>query len=589
VAARNVVDGKALVIAFNANQVPFATDPELPKPGTPDHTALTGHIGQLNDLFDAVSDLLSAESMYQLAQGNVIAAQSASDALMNGARPPEIEVARSRHPGSGPPAPGANWPSQSPRSVAEPFVDGWIGQLLGDPDKVRAQVEFTTGGPTKTRVVSLKDLSLRPLDVLALARSSPESTGGSTLERRLIVFVSQEEAGSKEFKVVYKGFTPAPAVTFPEVLVVARAAAAVLGGARPMRAVDLVTPSETDEVEEPGSTAQELEDRVSLAGGMSGAKHELSKALSELEAATTRATRLAKLQAAAAIAPEQYPDVTASDADVTAAATAAAKELRRRLTLVEALEQETPSTTAARVDRATRTLKAIFGDDFFVLAGLGQPPGGVELKASLAGRAALLPADIADAPAQLLQQMGRVRDGMARWRKLTLLSTAVSAARARLDLVQLPHVPGATWAGGKGTPPETGRVSILLLGPTGAPALDPTTQSWRGLVLDDWVEVVPSAQETTGVAFHYDGPNAEAGNTILIAVPSSASPQWSFAELLATLQETFDLVELRAIDPDILGLGQLLPAIFLASNTKEQTPASNFTGSFANDHVVIEV
>src|SRR5206468_556636 len=88
VAARNVVDGKALLIAFNQDQIPFATDPELPDPGTPDHVALTGHIDRLNELFDAVSDLLTAESMYQLAQGNVIAARAASDALISGGRPP---------------------------------------------------------------------------------------------------------------------------------------------------------------------------------------------------------------------------------------------------------------------------------------------------------------------------------------------------------------------------------------------------------------------------------------------------------------------------------------------------------------------
>ena len=114
-----------------------------------------------------------------------------------------------------------------------------------------------------------------------------------------------------------------------------------------------------------------------------------------------------------------------------------------------------------------------------------------------------------------------------------------------------------------------GRLSLLLL--TLGTGLD-TNQAWRGLIIDDWVELIPERTETTGLALHYGGPNAEAGNAVLVAVPSSDARVWSFSELLATLEETFDLIKLRAIDPDILGLGQLLPAIYLAANADNATP-----------------
>ena len=40
-----------------------------------------------------------------------------------------------------------------------------------------------------------------------------------------------------------------------------------------------------------------------------------------------------------------------------------------------------------------------------------------------------------------------------------------------------------------------------------------------GLVLDEWTESVPAKQATTGVAFHFNRPNATAPQALLLAVP----------------------------------------------------------------------
>ena len=44
-------------------------------------------------------------------------------------------------------------------------------------------------------------------------------------------------------------------------------------------------------------------------------------------------------------------------------------------------------------------------------------------------------------------------------------------------------------------------------------------QPLAGVLIDEWVEVVPSTTETTGIALQYDQPNAAPPQTILIAVP----------------------------------------------------------------------
>jgi hypothetical protein len=605
VAARNVVDGRALLEAHNAGTIPWNSDAELPDVGTAAQLALVGHLDRLNELFDAVSDLLTAESMFQLAQGNIVGAQAAADALASGGRPPEPEVARSRFTGVGvthrvalvfqgstPPAPEGSWPDPDPdapvdaplRSRAEPFLDGWLGQLLGRPENVIGFVDYIEAGASHTATVSLADLGLRPLDVLALARTATERTPGSALDRRLVNHVWQTERTG--FRVRY-GDVPANRISFPQVLVTARAVLALLGGARPLLAADLRTPTEAATVDETTALAQAT---ALLTGRAEPARAAADAALAALRAASTATARRAALVRAAEIAPDLFPDATVrDDIGLAQAVSVAVAELARRSQAASAVSLESAAGSVATADKAQRLLRSVFGEDFLALAGIGVPPGSAELTNSLADRQALLGA-AADRPTQLLQQTARVREGLGRWRRVTLHAGVLTSDRPRLDVAQLPHVPGAAWVGGPfaGPPPPPGRISLLLLSPAGAAALDPT-QPWRGLLLDDWVEVIPSAEENTGIAFHYDGPNAAAGNAVLVAVPSSAATTWSFAELQATLEETFDMIELRAVDPDTLGLGQLLPGIYLAANTEDATPSTPFEGSLANDLRVIEV
>ena len=598
-AARNVVDGQALLLAHRhepSSLIPFGSDPQLPAPGTPAHGALVAQLERLEELFDAVSDLLTAESMYQLAQGNVSAAQTAADALANGAPPPQIDIGRARRSAVGvahrvalvfqesaPPTAPEGWPTTaSARSTAEPFLDGWLGQLIGDPRNVVATVRFAVDGSPRTQEVTLAELGLRPLDLLALARPATEGTPGSALDRRLFAQIST--AGAANFEVSYGGVVP-PRIGCPQALSVVRAAAALLGRSRPLEAVDLRTPADAGAVDESVATAEANKLLVRARAAETG----LAQARANLAAATTTSARRTRLIEAARFIPDVFPDPRVTvEAEVAAASEAAVAALDRRLSDARAISARTATGSTAIREQAGALLRAVFGEDFVALAGIGTPPGGAELGRSLADRAALLPG-MADAPAQMLQQVARVREPLGLWRKLTLYANALQSPRPRLEVAQLPHAPGVTWAGGPvaGRAPR-GRLSLLLLSPSQGPALD-TNQPWRGLLLNQWIDLVPEPVETTGLAFHHDGPNSEAGNAILVAVPSSGAPAWSFSELLATLEETFELIELRAIDPDILGLGQLLPGIYLAANVQDATPSTTFEGNLSNDLVIIEV
>jgi hypothetical protein len=146
-----------------------------------------------------------------------------------------------------------------------------------------------------------------------------------------------------------------------------------------------------------------------------------------------------------------------------------------------------------------------------------------------------------------------------------------------LSVAQLPFQAGDRWIGlpiDEAHPPEANRVSLVASLPEGFDAGSPVA----GLLVDEWVETLPSPSETTGLAFHFDQPDARAPNAVLIAVPPDGRRPWDLATLEKILLETFELAKIRAVDTEALaGLGQFLPALFFTFNTDGRTVSTDFT------------
>jgi len=104
------------------------------------------------------------------------------------------------------------------------------------------------------------------------------------------------------------------------------------------------------------------------------------------------------------------------------------------------------------------------------------------------------------------------------------------------------------------------------------------SEAQAGLLVDEWVEVVPTRNETTGIAFHYDAPNSEPPNTCLLAVSPQLTGQWQWDDLIATINETLDLSKQRAVEPahiDDTKFAQLLPATMVPTTRYLITLATN--------------
>ena len=115
--------------------------------------------------------------------------------------------------------------------------------------------------------------------------------------------------------------------------------------------------------------------------------------------------------------------------------------------------------------------------------------------------------------------------------------------------------------------------------PSRPSGFDPT-QPLAGLVVDAWAEVIPAAEHTAGVAFHYDAPGARPPQAIVLAVHPDPSPErWNLDYLLETVQETVSLAQLRTLSlRELDGFAGLIPALFLPNNYTRDVPSVSFKG-----------
>jgi hypothetical protein len=115
-------------------------------------------------------------------------------------------------------------------------------------------------------------------------------------------------------------------------------------------------------------------------------------------------------------------------------------------------------------------------------------------------------------------------------------------------VAQLPYQAGAPWIGGTFTSdlPRGEWLSLLIVGAAAAGGLQ------AGIVIDDWTETAPADQETTGVAFNFNRPNAVAPQALLVAVAPVLRGHWTWDDLVGSVHEALDLAKLRAVEPDRL-------------------------------------
>lgn len=192
-----------------------------------------------------------------------------------------------------------------------------------------------------------------------------------------------------------------------------------------------------------------------------------------------------------------------------------------------------------------------------------------------------------------LHGMARVRDKPRLWEKTVILADAligyggltVTREEPRLTPVQLPYRADDYWLA-MDFPKDPRRRRplnedrVLFTAHYAAPSAQPLpgVPQACGILLDEWTEVVPADRETTGIAVHYDRPDAEPPQAMLLVAPPRPDGAWTTEDLLTAISDTFDLARARAVEPVHLedtAYAQLLPATVMSATRKPITVSTD--------------
>ncbi len=565
--------------------------------------AIEFELHALENAVDAVSDALLAESVHQSVRGNPTRAATTLDALERGDAPlPQLEVLRTPRSGSAfthrvivlcsNEAPTKKWPGSAalPRALAEPQLNAWATNLLGNPANVRCRIEQLdpeTGQLTMTREFLLSKLGISPLDVL-YAPEAAEGSPQSELEQRILYAARRAVPGLPPNTLLRLNPLRDPAwpiidLSWMEFSELARTVRRLIFSARPLQAADLLsnaTPStETTDV-------ADLKQRADLAVlTLRKAQTALRLTLDSLTASSLDALRKHMLGMAHFGIPGSVPlSVSGKTEDdfqsLLLQGQSVDKDASERLAKIAESEEalgEPNITNESRIALHQERMRHVFGESFVVLPRF-RPPDATSLERALSASTQVQDGD-PFAVITFHQRIARVREAVTHLDDMLRLAEALGTGDSlSLEVMQLPYYEKDRWIGlaaKPDIPPGAGRLSLIthLTG-----SID-FTQPLTGLMIDEWVEVVPNKKETTGVVFQYNQPDSCPPQAILLAVPPNPVEQnfWTTQSLLQVLQETLDLVHMRSVTPALLDeIGQYLPALYFSLNASGDTISTDF-------------
>jgi hypothetical protein len=211
IAARDVIDGVRLIAEYRDHGIGHIAAAVLPLVLTAADLSVIGKIiDDLLDQMDSVADLLLAESVFQVAGGNMDGAGAAMLALDRQQRPPETRCIDTPHSTRGysqrvvvamQSAALGSWAGVADEDLAalvEPRLNAWLGSLLGDPanyvfgakifqavfdgDDPSTIVSWTDSG--EALEASVTELGLSPL-ALVLGSEAQQGGGQSEVQERI--------------------------------------------------------------------------------------------------------------------------------------------------------------------------------------------------------------------------------------------------------------------------------------------------------------------------------------------------------------------------------------------------------------------
>jgi len=559
-----VVDGLGLLELWNEGSGKLAA---LITPPT-DSSGVIHDFGEIQPaldhlvwITDSMADLALAESVHALVQGDYERASAVQNASALGdVAPPEVRSVLT--PNSGmtithrllliPSGTDSLWKhfDLSIRSATEPALEAWVSGIVGDPHKIMYQVRGTIDTTMETH--SLAALPLSALDALYLAPVDTQIVGSGLGKMIALEYQQRHET---ETNIVINADVPVGTgeITLADFILLANTLRRVLSAGRSATSSDF---SLGDSSEISAATVTEFQRRARhLAEQFTSAVRDLADALDQPFEVLLR---LSYFNLPQAIPPSRdAAALSAQAATVLTTAETRSDEIRAKYDAIAA--DQAASTPDAKIRAARELIALVLGRDYPIMTRMQTPISAATIQDQQSASGA------AHGVVGWLLKMARVRPDLLGVRELIAAAEAIrDQTLFDFSVVQFPHIEGDSWVGITRPNQDGGdRLSLVL---TSNADLSTLSGMISGLVLDQWVERIPSNYEMTGLTFHFDAPTSRPPQSLLLAVPPSGSP-WNFGLVVDTVREAFARARLRAVAPETLGeYGHQLPAVYLTGN-----------------------
>jgi len=323
--------------------------------------------------------------------------------------------------------------------------------------------------------------------------------------------------------------------------------------------------------------------------------------ISDAETLAVTLRSIANFGVSDAFPPQADLTTVAARSDLLARAHRIARRLRRNAPkdgildlAAEFIGKATPpNPIAAQVKVLLEAGKLLFGETLRILPAFSCY-NDVDLALSDSARGQLLAHAVGAVPGstpgqivdEWLQALARVRPQVRRWEVIRVLADALNDFKLDMLPVQVPHRAQDSWLAVEfpekdpldPTKPFGISRDTLSIAAYGASAFKAGMRQ-RAILLDEWSEEIPTAQEITGISFRFNQPNAAPPQTLLLAVTPEETGSWNWDALVGTLTDTLGRAKRRAVEPADLekqGLfwNAFAPALVSEFSTREEADVS---------------
>ncbi|TVP43153.1 MAG: hypothetical protein EA341_18515 [Mongoliibacter sp.] len=575
--------------------------------------AIIKELDEMADAFDALGDLITSESVYQLVRGNHQRAAGVMNSFAEGQLPRDPEIIKSLRNGNlvinrgifliqaqGNPS---MWglPS-SPKSSAEPRFNLYFASQIGDP----TEIQFAVIHQGVTHYLNILDIGLQPIDLVFLLGRDADSKW-EELEFRVIKTLENEGFSTEgDYHFLFSDHLDTEANALFDMIPFFEALFDLFNSCRAADARDFRRAEDPDNFEASGAgleITQFLERIDNIISEFEELRTELAAldlqkteyTASEIDAGYGLFKKLSQFGYA-----NYFPNPLETKAEFFSEQLGKLHEAKSRIEIkameiLQLQEELLVETEHAKIlNLSNEIVTAVFGNGMKILPLISIPEHSFwQDSVQQDPESNLLQYSGLEGLEKWQHDSGTVRKNIAKLENLRMLQDVLEKPETSVLPAQVAlsgqESPSPYWMGTsypEGYQAEGDYLSFVLYGGENLIGQSRLT----GLVVDEWAELIPEKIQTTGVAVHYNQPDARAAQSILMAVPPEIKGSLDIEQIMLTVEEALNLAKLRTFEPDDLdgsSFSQILPATsalaygfaeFLRASEEDQVPDEQSLG-----------